>query len=54
MIQKQIPEEIEYLSNIKNNRKKILTEAAEALLNDYTDNKELTIFTELNSEDFYN
>ena len=34
-------------------RKRQLTAAAEALLPDYTANGELTIFTALDSEDFY-
>jgi len=53
MIQKQIPEEIKHLSKeIKDEKKKTLSEAAEALLKDYSDDKELTIFTALDGEDF--
>ena len=36
-----------------NNQKTILENAAEYLYNDYKNDKELTIFTQLDSKDFY-
>ncbi|HPZ06713.1 MAG TPA: hypothetical protein PL110_01250 [Candidatus Eremiobacteraeota bacterium] len=48
-----IREDLQRRKEIKEDRKKRLTEAAEVLLEDYNTDKELTIFTALDSEDFY-
>lgn len=47
-----IKEDLKSRKEIKQERKKILAEAAGALLNDYNTDRELTIFTALDSEDF--
>ncbi|MEQ8192262.1 MAG: hypothetical protein ABRQ39_30130 [Candidatus Eremiobacterota bacterium] len=48
-----IKEDLERRKEIKEERKKRLTEAAEVMLEDYNNDKELTIFTTLDGEDFY-
>ncbi len=48
-----IREDLRQRRERKDDRKKILTEAASALLKDYNTDKELTAFTVLDSEDFY-
>jgi len=49
-----IREDLQRKKEIKQDREKILTEAAKALLKDYSNDKELTVFTALDGEDFYN
>lgn len=46
-------EELQEVEPDKIERKKQLTFAAEALLEDYSQDKELTLFTTLDNEDFY-
>ena len=48
-----IREDLQRRKEIKEDRKKRLTEAAEVMLEDYNNDKELTIFTALDGEDFY-